>query len=211
MKPTLSKLITLQIALVSTAMILIPNVARAANSIEAPTIVVAPLRGDSAAALFNNASCSEELAHIFNTELGRLTTFRVLENLALQDLKDEMKLGEDGWVATGEITEIGHFKGADFIFLVRVTRFGSKEKEYSGPGVIPIPPVAIFRPIRNVMIKRTEHEVQLDWRVIDASSRVAVKTGRGIGIEKGTTSRRCAARASCARRNFWRAAWAKPR
>src|SRR5256885_11294606 len=78
------------------------------------------------------------LAQMMITELNKLDNVKVLESVALDDLRTERNLGENGEVAASEAVKKGQWKGADYTFKSVVTRFGSKESNYGGRG----PPVA---------------------------------------------------------------------
>ncbi len=73
-----------------------------------------------------------------------------------------------------------------FIYLRRLTRFGAKENNYGGAGPLPLPgPLGSV--IGTLRFKKTEHEVQIDWRIVDNATREVVPgaAGRGVGVEKG--------------------------
>ena len=151
---------------------------------QAPTISVAKTEASGVASW--QPAMGEGLAHMIITEMANLPNFKVLESVALDDLRAERALGESGEVAQSESVKKGQFKGADYTFKSTVTRFGAKEKSYGGGG-IPIP--TPFGPgAGGFSVKKTEHEVQIDWRIIDNASREIVPgaTGRALGVEKGT-------------------------
>ena len=149
----------------------------------APTISVAKTEPSGIANW--QPAMGEGLAQMIVTEMSSLTNFKVLESLALDDLRAERALGESGEVAASESVKKGQWKGADYTFKSTVTRFGSKDQSFGGGGV-PVPtPFGIgggsFR------IKKSENEVQIDWRIIDNATREIVQgaTGRAVGVEKG--------------------------
>jgi curli biogenesis system outer membrane secretion channel CsgG len=121
------------------------------------------------------------------TELTKLEKFRVLESTTLDSIKDEIKMGDDGWIAPGEKVEKGNWKGADYMFVGKITRFANKSKSFGGgsgwgPFRAPIPV-----PVHGFDVTTTEAEVDIDWRVVDAASRDIIKSGRGQGRESGTS------------------------
>jgi curli biogenesis system outer membrane secretion channel CsgG len=126
----------------------------------------------------------EGLAQMLITELNNLPNFKVLESVALDDLRAERALGESGEVSQSESVKKGQWKGADYTFKSTVTRFGSKEQNYGGNGGVPVPFVGGF----GFSVRKSENEVQIDWRVIDNASREIVKgaSGRAVGVEKGS-------------------------
>jgi curli biogenesis system outer membrane secretion channel CsgG len=145
-----------------------------------PTIGVA--RTEASAVASWQPAMGEGLAQMIITELSHLPNFKVLETVALNDIRAERALGESGEVAASESVKKGQFKGADYTFKSTVTRFGAKENNYGGGGVpVPVPFVGGFS------VKKTEHEVQIDWRIIDNATReiVAGASGRAVGVEKG--------------------------
>ena len=115
-------------------------------------------------------SMGDGLAQMFITELTKLNNFKVLESVALDDVRTEQGLGKSGEVADSESVKTGNWKGADYTFKSTVTRFGSKTSR-SG-----------FGPVR---VTTTLNEVQVDWRIIDNATRDIVASGRGEGTEKG--------------------------
>ena len=149
-----------------------------------PTVSVAPT--DQQGVANWQAAMGPGLAQMFVTELSKLDNLQVLESLALNDLRAERALGENGEVAQSESVKKGQFLGADYTLLTTVTRFGAKEKSYGGGGW-GLPGLAGL-PGGSVRINKSEHEVQIDWRFIDNATRAIVKgaSGRGIGMEKGS-------------------------
>ena len=149
-----------------------------------PTISVAKTEASSVAGW--QPAMGEGLAQMIITEMANLPNFKVLESVALEDLRAERALGESGEVAQSESVKKGQWKGADYTFMSTVTRFGSKDSNFGGGG-IPVPtPFGIGG--GHFAVKKSENEVQIDWRIIDNTSREIVSgaTGRAVGVEKGT-------------------------
>jgi len=149
-----------------------------------PTISVAKTEASSVAGW--QPAMGEGLAQMIITEMANLPNFKVLESVALEDLRAERALGESGEVAQSESVKKGQWKGADYTFKSTVTRFGSKDSNFGGGG-IPVPtPFGIGG--GHFAVKKSENEVQIDWRIIDNASREIVSgaTGRAVGVEKGT-------------------------
>src|SRR6478609_7156911 len=103
-----------------------------ARSYAAPTIVVAKTEASNIAGW--QPAMGEGLAEMLITELTKLTNFKVLESVALDDLRSERALGESGEVSQSESVKKGQWKGADYTFKSKVTRFGSKDNTYGGGG-----------------------------------------------------------------------------
>jgi curli biogenesis system outer membrane secretion channel CsgG len=145
-----------------------------------PTLSIAPTKAQDIA--YWQPSMGEGLAQMLVTEFNNLPNFKVLESLALDDLRAERELGEKGEVAANEAVQKGQWKGADYTFKTVVTRFGAKDKSYGGGG-------SWVSGLPNVRIKTSESEVQIDWRIIDNATREVVPggSGRASGIEKGTS------------------------
>src|SRR5256885_703476 len=101
-----------------------------ARTYAAPTIVVAKTEPSNIAGW--QPAMGEGLAEMLITELTKLTNFKVLESVALDDLRSERALGESGEVSQAESVKKGQWKGADYTFKSKVTRFGSKENNYGG-------------------------------------------------------------------------------
>lgn len=149
-----------------------------------PTIGVAKTEASGVASW--QPAMGEGLAQMFITEFSSLPNFKVLETVALDDLRAERALGDNGEVAASESVKKGQWKGADYTFKSTVTRFGSKSQSYGGAGPVPTP-FGIGG--GGFGVKKTENEVQIDWRIIDNASREVVSgaAGRAVGVEKGSS------------------------
>lgn len=143
-----------------------------------PALIVAPFSGNTTAIAYWQPALGEGLAEMLVTELAKLNKFQVLENSQLGVLKDEMKLGEDGYVAAGEQVEKGGWAGADFMFTGKVTQFGNKETKVGLGGFVP-------GNLGNLGLKQTLANVRIDWRLVDAATRKIIKTGSAAGEQKG--------------------------
>jgi curli biogenesis system outer membrane secretion channel CsgG len=128
----------------------------------------------------------EGLAHMLITELTKLPNFTVLESVALDDLREERRLGEKGEVSDAESVKTGQWKGSDYTFKSTITRFGGNRRTVGGRGWVGnLPGVPGFIGRAGVGITTSEDEVQIDWRIVDNATRAIVVSGRGDGIEKG--------------------------
>ena len=143
-----------------------------------PSIFVAPLDGDASAVMGWQPALGEGLAEMLITELTKINKFQVLESTALEHLKDEIRLGEDGFVGKDEKVEKGGFAGADFMFRGKVTRFGAKSQGVNLGGFVP-------GNLGNLGIKQNQSDVRIDWRLVDVATRKILKTGQAVGSEKG--------------------------
>jgi curli biogenesis system outer membrane secretion channel CsgG len=165
------------------ALTLAPAPSQGADA-KVPTISVAKTEASTVAGW--QPAMGEGLAQMIITEMANLPNFKVLESVALDDLRAERALGESGEVSQSESVKKGQWKGADYTFKSTVTRFGSKNNTYGGGG-IPVPhPFGIGA--GGFAVRKSENEVQIDWRIIDNASREIVSgaTGRAVGIETGT-------------------------
>jgi len=155
---------------------------RAADQKMIPTISVA--KTEASGVGYWQPAMGEGLAHMMITEFGNLPNFKVLESVALDDLRAERALGDSGEVSEAEAVKKGQWKGADYTFKSTVTRFGSKENNYGGGGFAPRLPFGVG----GFAVRKSENEVQIDWRIIDNASREIVSgaAGRAVGIETGT-------------------------
>jgi curli biogenesis system outer membrane secretion channel CsgG len=102
-----------------------------------PTLFVAPLDGDMSQIQGWQPALGEGLAEMLITELGKVNKFQVLESTALEHLKGEIRLGDEGFVGKDEKVEKGGWAGADFMFRGKVTRFGSKTQGVNLGGFVP--------------------------------------------------------------------------
>ena len=143
-----------------------------------PTIFVAPLTGDVSQILGWQPALGEGLAEMLVTKLAESGRFEVLESTHLGDLVNEIRLGEAGYVGGEEAVQKGGFAGADYMFVGKVTRFGSKAQDINLGGLVPGSGGALG-------IKNTTSDVQINWRVVDAASRIAKVTGTATGRENG--------------------------
>src|ERR1043166_700307 len=157
----------MKINYIATLMSAITLTATSLLASDRPTISVA--KTEASGIEYWQPAMGQELATMMITELTRLTNFKVLESVALDDLREERSLGQAGEVVASERIKKGQWKGADYTFKTTITRFGGKENTYGGGGLIPLP-----GGIGNFLVKKTEHEVQIDWRIIDNTSREIV-------------------------------------
>src|SRR5207249_7126543 len=169
-------------AVVLLAVILSALHVQAADQKAPPTISVA--KTESTGVAYWQPAMGSGLAQMLITELSGLPNFKVLESVALDDLRAERALGDSGEVSQAESVKKGQWKGADYTFKSTVTRFGSKENNFGGAGYAPRLPLGIG----GFSIKKSENEVQIDWRIIDNASREIVPgaAGRAVGVESGT-------------------------
>lgn len=150
----------------------------AAQAADLPTVSVARTESSGVAAW--QPAMGDGLAQMMITELSKLPNLKVLESVALEDLREERRLGESGEVSEKESVKKGGWAGADYTLITKVTRFGAKESKFGGGGIgIPIPGGGRFK------VSGSEHEVQIDWRLSDNASRAVVKADRSIGVESG--------------------------
>jgi curli biogenesis system outer membrane secretion channel CsgG len=143
-----------------------------------PSVFVAPLDGDLSQIQGWQPAMGEGLAEMLITELSKTGKFTVLESTALNSLKDEIKLGEDGYVGKDEKVDKGGFAGADFMFRGKVTRFGSKAQNINLGGFVP-------GSGGNLGVKTSKSDVRIDWRFVDAATRKIITSGQAVGEENG--------------------------
>jgi curli biogenesis system outer membrane secretion channel CsgG len=144
----------------------------------AQTIFVAPLDGDLSQIQGWQPALGEGLAEMIITELTKLNKFQVIESTALEHLKDEIKLGEEGYVGQDEKVEKGGFVGADFMFRGKVTRFGAKQQGLNLKGFVP-------GSLGGTQLSRSKSDVRIDWRITDAFNRKVIVSGQAVGEEVG--------------------------
>src|SRR6185436_5906108 len=135
----------------------------------------------------------EGLAQMLISDLAKLDNMKVLESVAVEDLREERRLGEGGEVGEKESVKKGQWKGADYTFKSVVTQFGSKESNYGGggggggrlPGIGRLPGLGGFG---GFSVNKSENRVRIDWRIIDNATREIVKgaSGSAEGVETGT-------------------------
>lgn len=150
-----------------------------AQESELPALIVAPFSGDITHIQYWQPALGEGLAEMLITELAKINKFTVLETTQLETLKDEIKMGQDGWVDAAQMVEKGGFAAADFMFTAKVTRFGHKESKIGLGGFVP-------GNLGNLGVKTSTSDVRIDWRLVDAANRKIIKTGSSTATEKGT-------------------------
>ncbi len=143
-----------------------------------PTLFVAPFSGSTAAIQYWQPAMGEGLSEMLITELGKINKFQMLESTELGALKEEIRMGEDGWVEQSEKVEKGGFAAADFMFTGKVTRFGSKQTKVGLGGFVP-------GSLGNLGVKQSDSDVRIDWRLVDAATRKIIKTGSSTASKKG--------------------------
>jgi serine/threonine protein kinase len=142
------------------------------------TIFVAPLDGDGSQIPGWHPALGAGLAEMLITELAKLNKFQVLESTASQNLKEIMKLSDEGHVPMDQYLEKGAFAGADFMFRGKVTRFGTTGQGIHPGGITPGSEVALG-------IKRATCDVRIDWRIVDVYNRKVIAAGQTVGEEVG--------------------------
>jgi len=143
-----------------------------------PALIVPPFSGDTAAISSWQPALGAGLSEMLITEMGKLNKFTVLETTQLDALKDEIKMGDDGWVEQSEKVDKGGFAAADFMFTAKVTRFGSKDTQVGLGGFAP-------GALGGLGVHQTTSDVRIDWRLVDASNRKIIKTGSATASQKG--------------------------
>src|SRR5436190_4381514 len=154
-----------------------------------PTVVVARTEPQGIGGW--QPAIGEGLAQMLISDLAKLPNMSVLESVALEDLREERRLGEGGEIGEKESVKKGQWKGADYTFKSVVTQFGSKESNYGGggagrlPGIGRLPGLGGFG---NFGVSKSENKVRIDWRIIDNATREIVKgaSGSAEGVETGT-------------------------
>jgi curli biogenesis system outer membrane secretion channel CsgG len=143
-----------------------------------PRLFVAPLDGDVTQVLAWQPAVGEGLAEMLITELTKINKFDVLESTALEHLKDEIRLGEEGFVASDEKVARGGWAAADFMFRGKVTRFGGKSQGIGLGGFAP-------GGLGNLGIKTSKQDVRIDWRLVDVATRKIISSGSSNGEHSG--------------------------
>jgi curli biogenesis system outer membrane secretion channel CsgG len=143
-----------------------------------PTLFVAPFTGSTTSIQYWQPAMGEGLCEMLITELGKINKFQVLESTQLGALKDEIKMGEDGFIDQNEKVEKGGWSAADFMFTAKVTRFGSQDTKVGLGGFVP-------GSLGSLGVRQSTSDVRIDWRLVDANNRKIIKTGSAVGTKKG--------------------------
>jgi curli biogenesis system outer membrane secretion channel CsgG len=144
-----------------------------------PALIVAPMQGDLSQIQGWQPALGEGLADMLTTELSKIKKFELLESARLGVLVDEVNLGDAGYVGSAEKVDKGGFAGADFMFVGKVTRFGSKDTKVELGGFVP-------RNAGNLGVRQTTSDVQINWRLVDVATRRILKTSSAVADHKGT-------------------------
>ena len=126
------------------------------------------------------------------TELGKMNKFQVLESTALEHLKSEIKLGEDGFVGQDEKVEKRYLQGPISCFE-EGTRFRGKSQGVNLGGFVP-------GNLGNLGIKQNQSDVRIDWRVVDVATRKSSKQAKRLPKKDWFQRRR---RRGWSRGNYW--------
>lgn len=143
-----------------------------------PTIFVKPLDGDLSQIQGWQPALGEGLAEMIITELAKVGKFEVLESTATKDLINEINMGEAGYMSEEEKVDKGGFKGADFMFVGKVTRFGANKRGINLGGFVP-------GSGGNLGLGQSRNDVRIDWRIVDAYTRSVIRTGSAVGQHNG--------------------------
>ncbi len=143
-----------------------------------PTLIVAPMSGDVSVIAMWQPAMGQGLSEMLVTELNKSGKFQVLENSELGELKNEIGMGEDGWVDKAQKVDKGGFAAADFMFVGKVTRFGSKEQKLGLGGFAP-------GGLGALGLKRGVSDVRIDWRLVDVATRKIIKSDSAVAQQTG--------------------------
>jgi curli biogenesis system outer membrane secretion channel CsgG len=110
------------------------------------------------------------LTDLFITELMKAGKYRIVERDGLDDLIDEIELGQSVYVNESSAVPQGHFISPEYLVIVKVTNFGEKEKNYSGAGLS-----SLFG------VRQRQAYVRMDFRIVDATTREVIYSGYGDG------------------------------
>ena len=143
-----------------------------------PACFVAPFSGDANVVQFWQPAVGQGLGEMLTTELGKINKFQMLEVNQLGDLKNEINMGEDGWVDQAQKVDKGGFAAADFMFTAKVTRFGNKQQSLGLGGFA-------HGALGALGVKTTTADVRIDWRLVDVATRKIIKTGSAVEAQTG--------------------------
>ncbi|RLA84406.1 MAG: hypothetical protein DRG40_05840 [Deltaproteobacteria bacterium] len=124
------------------------------------------------------AKCTGEigdgLADMLATSLFRTGRFVVLERgEGLEAIKEELNLGQSGYVQAGKAPQIGLMEGADILVLGSITAFEPKASGIGGAGVVLPLPGGV-----GMAVGKEDAYIAADIRLVD------VRTGRVINATR---------------------------
>jgi len=121
-----------------------------------PTCFVAPFSGDTTAIQYWQPAMGEGLGEMLTTELGKINKFQMLEVNQIGDLKNEINMGEDGWIDQAAESGQGRVCGGGLHVHRQgdAIRFQGDQNRLGGfvPGSL-----------GNLGVKQTVSDVRIDW------------------------------------------------
>ena len=127
------------------------------------------------------AGVTEGLQDMLTTLLVQSKRFRVVERQEFGVIKDEIALGESGYIGKGEGAEKGNVKGADILVVAAITGWEPEaEKTEAGLGGL-IPQAKILAGLKGSIKKSS---MAMDIRIIDASTSEVLAATRVEGEAK---------------------------
>ncbi|MFH1514473.1 MAG: CsgG/HfaB family protein [bacterium] len=128
--------------------------------------------------MYYNSSIGTGVTDMLITILVQSGRFNVIaRNESFEELKDEIDLGESGYIEEETKVEKGKIKGVDYILMGKVTNFGYKSNSGGLGGVVP-------GGWGDVDIKNQKAVVWIDFRLVDAKTGEAIIAESAEGVEK---------------------------
>lgn len=133
-----------------------------------PRLTIVPFKNKT------GESCpTQAITDMFTTELGNTGIFNMLERERLDDLGDEIRLGQSGLMDQSTAPRVGRLKGSEYMLTGAVTMY-----RYNAKGG-----VGGFRVIGGAAAAKTAY-VTLDIRIIDNETGEIVYVGSQEGSSK---------------------------
>ena len=128
-----------------------------------------------------DSGVTEGLQDMLTTLLVQSKRFKVVERQEFGAIKDEIALGESGYIKKGEGAEKGNVKGADILVIAAITGWEPEaEKTEAGLGGL-IPQAKILAGIKGAIKKSS---IAMDIRIVDASTSEVLAATRVEGEAK---------------------------
>jgi len=128
---------------------------------------------------YHHNTVSDALGDLVVTRLAATGRFKIYEREELDRMKDEIKLGEQGWVEDETATARGGFKGVQYKLLVVIGNFGEKTKEKGIGGFN-------MKGVGSIKTKKQIAKVNMTYRIVEVKTGEIILTGEVEGEKKSS-------------------------
>ncbi|MCD6217557.1 hypothetical protein J7L05_06825 [bacterium] len=127
---------------------------------------------------YYNSTIGNGITDMLITKLVQSGRFNVIaRHESFDELKDEIDLGDTGYIEKETKVEKGKIKGVDYILMGKVTNFGHKKSSGGLGGIVP-------GGWGDVSVKKSKAVVWIDFRLVDAKTGETLIAESAEGVEK---------------------------